>query len=81
KIGKKLGEDHSFIFESHLMILEDKSLVQSLNKKIDKDLFRSEWAITQVHDKYMGIFDSISDEYFKQRMSERGREEPHTRGP
>jgi len=70
KIGKKLGEDHSFIFESHLMILEDKSLVQSLNKKIDKDLFRSEWAITQVHDKYMGIFDSISDEYFKQRMSD-----------
>jgi len=67
KIGKKLGEDHSFIFESHLLILEDKSLVQSLKKKIEEDLFRSEWAITQVHGRYMGIFDSISDEYLKQR--------------
>jgi phosphotransferase system enzyme I (PtsI) len=67
KIGKKLGEDHSFIFESHLLLLEDKSLVLSLKKKIEDDLFRSEWAITQVHSRYMQIFDSISDDYLKQR--------------
>ncbi len=67
EIGKKLDEDHSFIFESHLLILEDKSLISSLYKKIEEDLFRAEWAITQVHQYYMQIFESISDEYLKQR--------------
>lgn len=67
KVGKKLGEDHSFIFESHLLILSDKSLLQSLNSRIQEDGFRSEWAITQVHQKYMQIFESIADEYLKQR--------------
>lgn len=67
EIGKKLDEDHSFIFESHLLILEDKSLISSLHKKIEEDFFRSEWAITQVHQRYMQIFESISDEYLKQR--------------
>jgi len=66
-IGKKLGEDHSFIFESHLHILQDKSLQQSLHSKIENDLYRAEWAITQVHRHYMQIFDSIADEYLKQR--------------
>ena len=67
KVGKQLDEDHSFIFESHLMILADKSLIHGLRTRIEENLFRTEWAITQVHSHYMGIFDSISDEYLKQR--------------
>jgi phosphotransferase system enzyme I (PtsI) len=67
KIGKKLGEDQSFIFESHLLILADKSLILGLRTKIEEDLFRSEWAITQVHNHYMTIFASISDDYLNQR--------------
>jgi phosphotransferase system enzyme I (PtsI) len=67
KVGKKLGEDHSFIFESHLLILSDKSLLLGLNNKIEESLFRSEWAITQVHKRYMEIFESLADEYFRQR--------------
>ncbi len=67
KIRIKLGEDHSFIFEAHLLILKDKSLILGLRTKIEEDLFRSEWAITQVHNHYMTIFDSISDDYLNQR--------------
>ncbi len=67
EIGKKLDEEHSFIFESHLLILEDKSLISNLHKKIEENFFRSEWAITKVHQHYMEIFESISDEYLKQR--------------
>ena len=67
KVGKQLGEDHSFIFESHLMILEDKSLLQGLRTRVEEDLSRSEWAITQLYSHYMTIFDSISDDYLKER--------------
>ncbi|MBN2244810.1 MAG: phosphoenolpyruvate--protein phosphotransferase [Candidatus Aminicenantes bacterium] len=69
-VKKKIGEDHSFIFESHLFILQDKSLVPNLEKSIRKEKVRSEWAISQVHNKYMKIFESLTDDYFRQRKDD-----------
>ena len=60
-------EQHSFIFEAHLLILKDKSLLSSLEKIIKEEKSRAEWAISRVHDKYQELFESISDEYFRQR--------------
>lgn len=67
EIRKKIGEEHSFIFEAHLLILKDKSLLSSLEKIIKEEKSRAEWAIFRVHDKYQELFESISDEYFRQR--------------
>jgi phosphotransferase system enzyme I (PtsI) len=66
-IKKKVGEEHSFIFEAHLMILEDKSLVSTLTETIKREKARAEWAISRVYDKYQKLFESIDDEYIKQR--------------
>ena len=62
-----VGEDHAFIFEAHLLILQDKSLMTSIKEFIQKEKTRAEWAITQVHEKYQRIFESINDEYLVQR--------------
>jgi len=70
EVGSMMGDDHSFIFEAHLMILKDKSLLSALEKIIKHDLCKAEWAISQVHDKYNKIFESITDEYLKQRKSD-----------
>jgi phosphotransferase system enzyme I (PtsI) len=67
EIRKKIGVEHSVIFEAHLLILKDKSISSNLKKIIHKDKVRSEWAISQIHEKYMKLFESIEDEYFKQR--------------
>jgi phosphotransferase system enzyme I (PtsI) len=67
QIKQKLGAEHSFIFEAHLLILKDKSLMQNLKKTIHDEKCRSEWAISQVNKEYNRIFESISDEYFRQR--------------
>ena len=70
QIRDKIGEEHSFIFEAHLLILEDKSLGTEIKKIIKEDECRAEWAISRVHEKYQKIFESINDEYFKQRKSD-----------
>ncbi len=70
QIKNKLGKEHSFIFEAHLMILEDKSLLKSIEKVIKEERAKAEWALSQVHDKYKKVFNSINDEYLKQRMSD-----------
>ncbi len=66
-IKRKIGQEHSFIFEAHLMILEDKSLFSSLTEMIKEEKARAEWSISRVYDKYQKLFESIDDEYFKQR--------------
>ncbi len=66
-IKVKVGEEHAFIFEAHLSILEDKSLFSSLTAIIKKEKTRAEWAISRVHDKYQRLFEAIDDEYLMQR--------------
>src|SRR4030042_1182600 len=46
-ISSKMGEEHAFIFEAHLMILEDPSLLSGLEKVIVEDKVRSEWALSR----------------------------------
>jgi phosphotransferase system enzyme I (PtsI) len=69
-IRDKMGEESSFIFDAHLMILDDPSLFESLETIIRKEGARSEWALARVNNRYGEIFDSIADEYFRQRKSD-----------
>ncbi|MDD8016478.1 MAG: phosphoenolpyruvate--protein phosphotransferase, partial [Acidobacteriota bacterium] len=69
-IGEKMGEEHAFIFDAHLLILDDKSLLASLEKTIREEKVRAEWAISKVNARYEKVFESINDEYFRQRKSD-----------
>ncbi len=70
QIKEKMGEEYSFIFEAHLLILEGKSLHANFEKIIKEENCRAEWALSRVHDKYDKLFESLQDEYFKQRKSD-----------
>jgi phosphotransferase system enzyme I (PtsI) len=67
EIKERMGEEHAFIFDAHLLILEDRSLFVSIEKIIKDERARSEWALTRVNTKYQELFDSIADDYFRQR--------------
>jgi phosphotransferase system enzyme I (PtsI) len=69
-ISSKMGEEHAFIFEAHLMILEDPSLLSGLEKIIGEEKVRSEWALSRTNARYEQVFEAINDEYFKQRKSD-----------
>lgn len=69
-VARSAGDEHAFIFDAHLLILQDTSLRKGLEKIIREELLTAEWAITQVHEKYARIFDAITDEYLKQRKSD-----------
>ena len=66
-IQEIVGEEHGFIFEAHLLIMQDKSLLRSLKAIIQGDKTRAEWAISRVNGKYQKIFESIHDEYLMKR--------------
>jgi phosphotransferase system enzyme I (PtsI) len=70
EIKDKMGEEHAFIFDAHLLILEDRALFSTMEKIIREEKAKAEWALTQVNKKYQELFDSIADEYFRQRKSD-----------
>ena len=44
QIRKKMGEEHSFILEAHLLMLEDKSMRSGLDRIVREEHCRTEWA-------------------------------------
>jgi phosphotransferase system enzyme I (PtsI) len=70
EIKERIGEDHAFIFDAHLLILDDKSLRFGLEAVVKEESCRAEWAISRMHEKYVKLFDSLADDYFRQRQSD-----------
>jgi phosphotransferase system enzyme I (PtsI) len=70
KIKEKMGEEDSFIFEAHLLILEDPALLSGLEKIIREERARSEWALSRTNSRYEQVFESLNDDYFRQRKSD-----------
>ncbi len=70
KVREGLGEVDAFIFDAHLLILQDPSLMAGLEQAVRGQKVRSEWALSEANARYDQIFESISDEYFRQRKSD-----------
>ena len=69
-VQAKVGEEHAFIFEAHLLILDDPALDSGLERLIREENVKAESALSEIHARYLKIFDAIVDEYFKQRKSD-----------
>lgn len=70
EVGAKIGEDHAFIFDAHLLILVDRVLLDGVEKLIREENVNSETALAEMHEHYRKIFDAIEDDYFRERQSD-----------
>jgi len=66
---KQLGE-HLYIIDTHLMILSDTMLVESTEQLIRQQSVNAEAALKQVLDQFRATFNSIDDEYLRERRSD-----------
>lgn len=69
-VRERIGDEQAFIFDAHLMMLDDQMLLTSLEKIIREEKARSEWAISRVNSHFQTLFDSLTDEYFQQRKTD-----------
>ncbi len=67
EVKAKIGADHAFIFDAHLLILDDEALRVKLESIIREKTSKAEWALSQVNSQYQKIFESLKDEYFRER--------------
>ena len=70
KISDEIGAKHSDIFNAHLLILEDRALIEEIINKLKKEKVNVEYAFSEVFKKYSQIFSRIDDEYLKERISD-----------
>ncbi|MBI2094824.1 MAG: phosphoenolpyruvate--protein phosphotransferase [Candidatus Omnitrophica bacterium] len=70
KISQEIGQEHADIFNAHLMVLEDRAIIEEVMERIKKEKLTSEYIFSQVLKKYSESFMKINDEYLRERISD-----------
>lgn len=67
---QNLGADKAAIFDAHLLVLDDPELIQPIEEKINNEQVNAPTALTEVTDQFITIFDSMDNEYMKERAAD-----------
>lgn len=67
RFSKGLGKSHLYILDTHIMLLEDKMLVDGTVKRIKESRLNAEGALKETIAAIGLKFDTIEDEYLRER--------------
>jgi phosphotransferase system enzyme I (PtsI) len=70
RLEEKVGREHSFILDAHTLMLEDRGLVDDILSMIRTSHANSEWAVRKAADRIQAAYDSLEDDYFRDRKSD-----------
>ncbi|HCY7903489.1 TPA: phosphoenolpyruvate--protein phosphotransferase [Staphylococcus aureus] len=66
----QLGADKAAIFDAHLLVLDDPELIQQIQDKIKNENANAASALTDVTTQFVTIFESMDNEYMKERAAD-----------
>ncbi|HAR4460237.1 TPA: phosphoenolpyruvate--protein phosphotransferase [Staphylococcus aureus] len=66
----QLGDDKAAIFDAHLLVLDDPELIQPIQDKIKNENANAATALTDVTTQFVTIFESMDNEYMKERAAD-----------
>ena len=67
---KELGEDKAAIFAAHLLVLSDPELVNPIKDKMTSEKVNAEFALQEVANMFISMFESMDNEYMKERAAD-----------
>jgi phosphotransferase system enzyme I (PtsI) len=67
---KELGLAHAYIFDAHLLMLEDRKLLDDVEQFIRRERSNAEWAVKVAADRILAIYAEIKDDYLRERGSD-----------
>jgi len=70
KITKEMGTRHAQIFNAHLLVLEDRTLIEGVISGLKKEKLCIEYIFLEVLKKYIKTFSNIGDPYLRERLSD-----------
>ena len=70
RIGTEMGQEEAQIFDAHLLVLEDRMLIEEVISRLKKEQLNVAYIFSEVLKKYIDVFSKIEDEYLKERTAD-----------
>ncbi|MFO1502025.1 MAG: phosphoenolpyruvate--protein phosphotransferase [Verrucomicrobiota bacterium] len=70
KVGQAMGAEDAGIFDAHLLVLEDRTLIDEVTRLMGQQKINVEQAFHQVAEKYAATLEAIDDDYLRERASD-----------
>src|SRR6266496_5253314 len=70
KVNEAMGAKDASIFDAHLLVLEDPTLIDEVTRVIQQQKINAESAFQQVAEKYGATLSSMDDEYLRERAAD-----------
>ncbi|MFA6130248.1 MAG: phosphoenolpyruvate--protein phosphotransferase [Candidatus Omnitrophota bacterium] len=70
RISSDMGQEEAQIFDAHLLVLEDRMLIEEVISRLKKEQLNVAYIFSEVLKKYISVFLKIEDEYLKERIAD-----------
>ncbi|MGH9873086.1 MAG: phosphoenolpyruvate--protein phosphotransferase [Pyrinomonadaceae bacterium] len=68
--GQRFGREHAYIFDAHLLLLEDEKLIGDVERLINTEHVNAEWAVKVICDRFLYLYSEVKDDYLRERGSD-----------
>ena len=68
RIANAIGSDDASIFDAHLLVVEDRTLIEEVLRSLDRERCNVEYVFHQVAEKYCRTLAEIDDPYLRERV-------------
>ena len=70
KVSQKMGAQEGSIFDAHLLVLEDRTLLDEVARIIQEEKVNAEYAFHSVAERYATTLAAIEDDYLRERATD-----------
>jgi len=68
RISEEMGKDSAQIFEAHLLVLEDRMMIEEVIGRLKRERLNVAYIFSEVLKKYIEVFSKIEDNYLRERV-------------
>ena len=70
KVTEVLGAKDASIFEAHILVLEDQTLIDEVTRLMERELVNVDFAFSEVASRFVNELGKIDDEYLRERAAD-----------
>ncbi len=70
KVSTGMGAKDATIFDAHLMVLDDPTLIAEVSRLVSQEKVNIEYALAQTAERYAKTIEAINDEYLRERAGD-----------
>lgn len=70
EVEERIGQEEAAIFDAHLLVLEDKALIEDTVREVEETGYNIEFCLQVVSNHYIEAFSQINDAYIRERVTD-----------